>query len=158
MWWGDELATQIKVLGALVKDIRKRLEKTKDAQELNLLTVAVKRASSVQVVMESLGPSRSMDTEAFREAFDLQCTSLKLAPLAEVVWPDHILWGRQRHSIRACADDADKWVKEMSCASLKQCGRQNPQRDQQDFISEFLGTALKLPTLTQAKEKLATVA
>ena len=161
LWNGVELATAIKHLENLEKEITKRIaviaaSKNPDLTEHQLCLKAVKRSTNVNLVLKAV-QTKGLASKEFADAFDRAETCLLLSPLAEIAWPAWMKWARHRLLINDHCGDAMSWLQKIGSKALSRCGRKDVESEQQTFLSEFLSQALKLPEFKACVRTLTTL-
>ncbi len=86
VWWGAEAKVQVKTLQTLLKDIGTRLKSSTDMEEINTLGMLQKKVTSIVMVVDAVR-QHGLESDDFRDIFDLISTRLHLEPKVNLQWP-----------------------------------------------------------------------
>ena len=151
-WWGAHAQVQIKSLGGLLKDVVQRSKTTTDVSEVEALHKAQKKVESIIAIVEA-AREHSLDTNGFKDVFDLTVTRLGLEPVVALQMPAHITCARHKFTIRG-TEDARRFMQRVSSSEMQDHGFTTIEVDQELLLAERLASIWKMKDSAQVKDCL----
>jgi hypothetical protein len=147
LFYGVEVKTQMKAVRDLLKELQQRIAKATQQEEAKSYEMSRKKIACILAFME-LQDRGEFETPKFHELYDLQFTTLSLAPVAELSFPRHLLWKRAAWDIKQTAN-ADQWLLKVSAASLEKHHGVNAAMEQANLLGQRILAMMKKSTFEE---------
>ena len=153
LWWGDEAATKCRDLQAKEKELRNRIRNEKDVEASRIHSFYLKELLIISAVVEA-GNRHGVGSNDFKTVYDLQMSSMQLAPEVKWAMPSHL--SAARHSIDiAHTEQTERWHDRVSSEALVNAGISRIEEEQSKLFAERMSVALRISDESKREKQMS---